>query len=144
MTVTPPGADPAYGAAPQPTGGLIQADPGGAPISTGGRRFAAFLLEILLSIVTLGIGWLIWSLIVWGDGKTPAKALMGMRVVNSETGQVATWGTMALREVVGKWILGNVTFGITTVVGGIMILGESRQAIWDKIATTVVVDEVDR
>lgn len=139
MTAIPPGPDPVHGV--PVTGGLVPPSQVAAPRSSAGRRFGAFLLEVLLSIVTLGIGWLIWSLIVWADGRTPAKALMGMRVVRSDTGEVASWGTMALREVVGKWILGNLTFGVTTIVGGLMILGESREAIWDKIATTVVVDE---
>jgi uncharacterized RDD family membrane protein YckC len=134
MSTTPPGADPAYGA-PAPPGGPVN-----APLSSAGKRFGGYLLESLLLIVTLFIGWLIWSLIVWGKGQTPAKQLLGMRCVDVNTGQIAGWGTMALRELVGKVILGNVTFGITTLVSAFMILGESRQGIWDKIASTVVVD----
>jgi uncharacterized RDD family membrane protein YckC len=141
MSATPPGTDPAYGE-PSPTGGMVQSGPVGAPLSSAGKRFGAYLLEALLYIVTLGIGWLIWSLIIWGNGQTPAKALLKMRVVRTDTGQVATWGTMALRELVGKWLIGTVTLGITTLVSCFMILGESRQGVWDKVASTVVVDEI--
>ncbi len=107
-----------------------------------GRRFLAYLLEGLLVVVTLFIGWLIWSLIVWGDGKTPAKQVMGMRCVKTDTGRSATWGTMFLREIVGKGVLGAITFGITTVVSIFMILfGPERRGVWDHVAGTVVVDD---
>ena len=116
---------------------------GGAPLSSSGKRFGAFLLEVVLSVVTLGVGWLIWSVIVWSKGQTPAKALLGMRCVRTDTGRVATWGTMALRELVGKALLGSVTFGITNLVSCFMILGAAHQGVWDKVATTVVVDDPD-
>jgi uncharacterized RDD family membrane protein YckC len=140
MSTTPPGTGPAYGTPPPPA-----AEPYPAtyapPLSSAGKRFGAYLLEALLIIVTLFIGWLVWSLIVWGRGLTPAKQLLKMQCVDANTGQVAGWGTMALRELVGKVLLGNVTFGITTIIGGVMVLTDDRrQAIWDKIATTVVVD----
>jgi uncharacterized RDD family membrane protein YckC len=52
----------------------------------------------VLAVITLGIGWLIWSLIVWGEGQTPAKKILKIRVRHFETGAVATWGHMAVRE----------------------------------------------
>jgi hypothetical protein len=52
----------------------------------------------VLAFFTAGIGWLIWSLIVWGDGQTPAKKILKLRTRNAETGTVATWGHMAVRE----------------------------------------------
>jgi uncharacterized RDD family membrane protein YckC len=113
-----------------------------APLVSNGKRFGAFLLEGVLAVVTLGIGWLIWALIVWRHGQTPAKQLLSMRCVYVDTNEAATWGTMALREIVGKAILGNLTASITTIVSAFMILfGEKRQGIWDLIARTIVVDE---
>jgi uncharacterized RDD family membrane protein YckC len=114
-----------------------------APLSSSGKRFGAWLLDGLLIVVTLVIGWLVWSLVVWAKGQTPAKSLLGMRCIRTDTGRGAT--TMALRELGGKVILGNLTFGITTIVSGIMILadGERHQAIWDKMVSTVVVDDPD-
>lgn len=112
------------------------------PLVSNGKRFGAYLLEAVLMIVTLFIGWLIWWIIAWGKGQTPAKQVLKMRCIDADTGQVATFGQMALREVVGKILLGNITFGITTLIGGIMILTDDRrQAIWDKIGKTVVVED---
>lgn len=113
-----------------------------APLTGLGRRFGAFVLDLLLSIVLLGIGWLIWSLVIWTKGQSPGKALLGIRVLKADTGRSASWGTMVLRELVGKWLLGSVTGGITTIVSIVMILtGDTRQGLWDKIAGTTVVDD---
>jgi uncharacterized RDD family membrane protein YckC len=111
------------------------------PLSTGGRRIGSYFLDGVLAIVTLGIGWLIWSMVVWGKGQSPAKSLMKMRVVRLDTNKAASWGQMALRELVGKSILGSITFGITYIVSIFMILGDSRQGVWDKVANTTVVDD---
>jgi uncharacterized RDD family membrane protein YckC len=139
---TPPAAPPPRAEAPAGTAGVASGIGVAPPLVTNGKRFGAYLLESVLGFITLGIGWLIWALIVWRDGLTPAKQLLGMRCVNADSGEAATWGTMALREIVGKGILGSITFGITTIVSAFMILfGEKRQGIWDLIATTVVVDE---
>lgn len=116
----------------------------GCPVASNGVRFGAYLLDAILAGVTLVIGWFIWSLIVWGKGQTPAKSLLGLRCVRTDTQRAATWGQMALREIVGKGIIGSVTFGITTLVSCFMILGTSRQGIWDKIATTVVVSDPNK
>jgi uncharacterized RDD family membrane protein YckC len=115
---------------------------GGAPLASNGKRFGSYLLDGLLAVVTLFIGWLIWSVIIWEKGETPAKALLGLRCVDTTTGRPATRGTMALRELVYKGILGSVTGGITTIVSAFMILlTDSREGIWDKIAKTAVVED---
>ncbi|MDQ6697220.1 MAG: hypothetical protein M3Z46_07150, partial [Actinomycetota bacterium] len=58
-----PMVPPAFGPRPQ-------TNVGGAPRSSVGKRFGGYLLEGLLLVVTLGLGWLIWSLIVWNKGQT--------------------------------------------------------------------------
>jgi hypothetical protein len=40
----------------------------------------------------LEIGWLIWSLIVWGQGQTPGKQILKMRVYDKTTSKPAKWG----------------------------------------------------
>jgi uncharacterized RDD family membrane protein YckC len=116
--------------------------PPGFTLSSGGKRFGAYLLNGLLFVVTLGIGWIIWAIILWGHGQTPAMQLLHMRIYDLNTGRGASWGPMALRNLVGFHLLGNITCGITTLVGGIMILSDvRRQAIWDKIANTVVLED---
>jgi hypothetical protein len=66
-----------------------------------------------------------------------------MRCVRTGDGRSASWGTMALREWVGKGLLGSITFGITTLVSCFMVLGDPRQTVWDRVASTVVVDDPD-
>ena len=43
-------------------------------LSSRGQRFGAFLLEIPLAIITLGIGYLIWALIVYSEGRLPPNS----------------------------------------------------------------------
>jgi uncharacterized RDD family membrane protein YckC len=133
----PPPGDFASPPAPTPAGA-----PGALQLSTPGKRFGAMLLEGLLFVVTLGIGWFVWWIIAWGKGQTPAKQVLKMRVVKLDENRVATMGEMALRELVGKGLLSNITFGISTIVGGIMLLtDDNNQALWDKIAATTVVED---
>jgi uncharacterized RDD family membrane protein YckC len=115
---------------------------GGAPLTSNGKRLGSYLLEGVLIAVTLLFGWFVWSLFTWRNGQTPAKALLGMRCLKAESGTCATWGTMFLREIVGKGLIAIFTLGITTIISYFTILfGASRQSIWDKVAGTVVVDD---
>jgi uncharacterized RDD family membrane protein YckC len=102
-------------------------------------RLGAAILDVILFFVTLGIGWIIWSVFAWQKGRTPGKALCGLTVVNSRTNQTATFGQMVLREVLAKCVLSWLTNGITTFIGGAMVLAPKRQALWDLVASTTVV-----
>jgi uncharacterized RDD family membrane protein YckC len=82
---------------PQPLPGEGSAG-GGFRYASFQHRLGAYALDAVLAVLTLGIGWLIWSLIVWGEGQTPAKKILKIRVRHFETGAVATWGHMAVRE----------------------------------------------
>jgi len=113
--------------------------PDGVVLASVGRRIGAWFLSIVLSIVTLGIGYAIWGLIVWGRGTTPALQVLGMRCWKPETGRPATWGTMALREIVGRFvegILGVVTMLVSLIL---MLTNAERRCLHDMIASTVVV-----
>ena len=117
-----------------PESGLLL--PQGIPLASVGRRIGAYFLAIPLIIVTLGIGYLIWGLIVWGRGQTPALQVLGMRTWHPESRQVPGFGRMALREIVGGivegiWIIGLISFIM-------MVTGRERKAIHDHIAGTVV------
>src|SRR5258707_1229902 len=80
VAVVPPGMyfDPASGLAL----------PQGVQLASSGRRIGAFFLAIPLAIVTLGIGYAIWGLIVWANGQTPALQVLGMRCWRPEDGRV--------------------------------------------------------
>jgi uncharacterized RDD family membrane protein YckC len=82
------------------------------------HRLGAYALDAVLAVLTLGIGWLIWSLVVWGEGQTPAKKILKIRVRHFETGSVVTWGHMAIREFLVPLTVGiaaNLTFGFVAV-----------------------------
>jgi uncharacterized RDD family membrane protein YckC len=152
----PPGA--AYPPPPPPAGyGYGQAPPGmyfdqgsglilpqGVELASVGRRIGAWFLAIPLLIVTLGIGYVIWGLIVWGRGQTPALQVLGMRCWRPETGRPAGWWWMALRETVGRFAEGILSI-ITLLVSFILMLTrKERQSIHDLIAGTVVVHDPNR
>jgi hypothetical protein len=146
--------NPVSGGALQPYAPVVPVpygQPYGAPAYPGvsddrlvgpGARLGAVLLDVLLAMVTLWIGWLIWALITWSDGQTPAKKLLGHVVVDANTGQQFDWGRMALREFVIKGMLGGllntVTIGIYSLVDAFMVFGNRNQTLHDKMSTSVV------
>lgn len=107
--------------------------------ASAGVRFWAAILDGLLMLVTLFVGWVIWSIFAWQKGQTPAKQLMGLKVVHARTGQTASFGQMLLREVVVKILLGSFTQGLSGLIGAAMVLRPNRQALWDMVASTAVI-----
>jgi hypothetical protein len=105
------------------------------------RRARSLVLEVALAVVTLGVGWLAWSAFLWRRGQTPAKSLMRMRCIDTRTGAAAGAATMATREFGLKWLLGLATLGLTLMTGGLVALGERHEAMWDKAARTIVIDD---
>ena len=74
------------------------------------HRLAGYALDIGLSFVTLQIGWLVWSLVVWGNGQTPAKQILKMRVYSSDRNSPASWGHMAIRQYLLPVVPGAIVF----------------------------------
>jgi uncharacterized RDD family membrane protein YckC len=112
-------------------------------LSSPWRRLGGHLLEGLLILLTLLIGWLVWSIIVWGRGQTPAKQLLGMRVLSRETLTSARRGRMFAREIPCKWIIE--LFASITIVGFVvyfwLLWDNARQELWDKMVVTIVVND---
>jgi uncharacterized RDD family membrane protein YckC len=117
--------------------------PGGVELASVGRRIGAFFLAFPLAIVTLGIGYIIWGVIVWARGQTPALQVLGMRCWRPETGRVAGWGWMALREIVGRFIEG-IIFIIALVSFVLMAASRERRSLHDLIAGTVVLRDPNK
>jgi uncharacterized RDD family membrane protein YckC len=147
----PPAPDYGYGQAgiPMPPGMYYDPDsqlavPNGTTLASHGRRIGAYFLAIPLSIVTLFIGYAIWGLIVWGRGQTPALQVLGMRCWKLDHGRRADWGDMALREIVGRFIIeGIVPFA--GLVSFIMFLAtKQRRAIHDYVGGTVVLHDPNK
>jgi uncharacterized RDD family membrane protein YckC len=107
-----------------------------------GVRLWATVLDGLLFIVTCGIGWLIWDIVLWQQSTSPAKKMLNLKIVDINTGAPASMQQMLLREVLGKIILSTVTSGVSTLIGAVLILVvPGRQGVWDYISKTTVVRE---
>jgi len=116
--------------------------PEGVQLASAGRRIGAYLLALPLAVVTLGIGYIIWGLVAWAKGQTPALQVLGMRCWRSEPGRVASWSTMALRETIG--ILVDDILGITLLVSFLLMLTRpDRRTLHDLVAGTIVVHDPD-
>jgi uncharacterized RDD family membrane protein YckC len=95
----------------------------------------------LLFVVTCGIGWLIWDIVLWQKSTSPAKKMLNLKIVDINTGAPASMVQMLLREGLGKIVLSAIT-GIVGIVSAILILVvPSRQGVWDYISKTTVVRE---
>jgi uncharacterized RDD family membrane protein YckC len=117
--------------------------PVGVELASVGRRIGAFFLAFPLAIVTLGIGYVIWGVIVWARGQTPALQVLGMRCWRPETGRVAGWGWMALREIVGRFIE-SIIFLIALASFILMAASRERRSLHDLIAGTVVLRDLNK
>ena len=147
----PPPPPPPLGNMPPPGEGTGPAAatplPQSVVVSSVGRRLGGYLLDLLLVVVTLVVGWIIWSLVVWGRSTSPGKQLLGMKCIKKDTGLRANYGSMVLREFVGKYLLvtvllGSICFGIGALVLNFMLVWDKdRQELWDKMANTIVVDD---
>lgn len=118
--------------------------PNGTQLAPVGRRIGAWFLAIALSIVTLGIGYVVWGLIIWPRGQTPALQVLGMRCWRPETNRVAGFWWMALREIVGRFvegILGIITLLVSFIL---MLTSRERKCLHDKIAGTIVLHDPNK
>jgi uncharacterized RDD family membrane protein YckC len=120
----------------------VEGIPVGITLTSPGKRFGALLLDGVLAIATLGIGWAIWSLFVYGRGQTPAKQLLGMRCITLATSCHAGWGRTFMRELCKGLIR---AIAVMTLVGLVaelwLIWDRDNQQLWDKVVGTVVVDD---
>lgn len=114
-------------------------------LATPTARLLALLLEVVLAIVTLGIGWIVWSLVVWGRGTTPAKSLLRQRIVERRTGRTATWSRMAVRQLLVGGLLSIVlsaaTFYVYYLVDALFVLAPERRRLTDRLAGTLVLQD---
>ena len=88
------------------------------------HRLGGYFLDLGLALLTLGVGWIIWSLFAWRNGQTPAKQILKMRVVAEESRNNATWKHMAIRQLlipltfaIPSWILNQVGDNSPVVTG---------------------------
>ena len=112
---------------------------------TYNRRFwGSYILEGLLFVVTLVIGWYIWMIFTSKTGQTPAKRILNIYVINVETGRNIGRGDAWIREVLIKQlafgVLSSITSGLSSLADGIWVfVDKDRQALHDKLLKQVVV-----
>jgi uncharacterized RDD family membrane protein YckC len=124
--------------------GQVEDLPVGVRLSSPAKRFAGHMLELGLIIVTAGVGWIVWSFVVYARAQTPAKQLLNMRVMRVDTRERAGWLRMFAREWLAKpalGILGGLTAGIAYFW---MVWDKRNQELWDKVVDTIVVDDPER
>jgi uncharacterized RDD family membrane protein YckC len=118
--------------------------PQGTALASVGRRIGAYFLAIPLFIVTLGIGYIIWGLVLWGRGTSPALSVLGMRVWRPAENRPATWGVMALRDIIGRIVDGILSF-ITGLISFILFVStKEHRALHDMVAGTVVLHDPNK
>jgi uncharacterized RDD family membrane protein YckC len=133
----PPPSTPAVAAAAT-TSGL----PAGVTTVSPWGRLGAYLLEVILAIITLGIGWLIWAAMIGGTGQTPAKRLLNQRVIGADSLRPVGLGKMF-------WVRGLLagivaSFAITFTIGILLFMpfwDRRNQNLWDKVSNTYVVSD---
>jgi uncharacterized RDD family membrane protein YckC len=113
--------------------------PEGVRLASLGQLIASFCLAISLFVVTLGVGYIIWAVAIWGQGHTPAQQLMRLRCWLTETGRVASREDMAVRQVLGLAFGGQLLIGVW-----LMLFSRAHKSLGDYLAGTVVVHDPDR
>lgn len=125
-----------------PDSGLVI--PEGVGLASHGRRIGAYFLAVPLMIITLGIGYVIWGLIVWTKGTTPALQVLGMRVYHPDQRKVAGFGRMALREIVGRLVESILAF-VTAIISFFLFLTRpDRRTLHDLVAGTIVLYDPEK
>jgi uncharacterized RDD family membrane protein YckC len=100
---------------------------------------------LLASLVMLAVGFLWEAVLTKAKGGTPMKLAFGMRVVRADDGRditwsqsVMRWGTVAIWSVIP--ILSLFVPLVLVIVSLVFIFTKPlRQAVWDRVAKTVVV-----
>lgn len=114
--------------------------PAGVREAGAGLRFLAYLLEGILLLLTLFVGWIIWAIIVSGKGQTPAKQVLKLRVIDAQSSKALGFARMFF---VRGFIAGLVSSILASLTLGIILLmplwTKRKQNIWDFVSSSVVV-----
>jgi uncharacterized RDD family membrane protein YckC len=105
------------------------------PQASIGQRVAAGALELLLFGVCLGVGWLLWWIVLWDHGTTPAKSVLKLRVVRLDGTTPSTW-RMAAHELLAKGLL-----PLILVTSAVALVDDRRRSLWDQATGLVVISD---
>jgi hypothetical protein len=107
------------------------------------RRVSAWVLDLALFAVTLGIGWSLWVWRDWARRTTPGKSLLGLTVFDTDTRRPAPaigWRWRALVYQVVVVLLGVVTLGLGWLYCVGAALGANRRTVYDEWSHAVVLE----
>lgn len=107
--------------------------PDGVLFASRRRVAAAWFLGLLLFIVTLGIGYITWSLFAWREGRSPAQRILGLRCWLPGPRQVAGRKQMAVRQITGFCLNGELLAGFF-----IWLISKNLRSVGDVFAGTVI------
>jgi uncharacterized RDD family membrane protein YckC len=118
-----------------PFDGVYVLDTEGTVIMAGrGERLLGWLVNALILVFTLGIGWIIWWFIVAPRGQNPGKAIVGIRVIRTNGDAVRTGG-MFVRGLAGL-LAGLIPFYLDELW---LLWDRDAQTLHDKLVNTVAV-----
>jgi uncharacterized RDD family membrane protein YckC len=112
--------------------------PQGVRLASQGQVATAWLLGSLLFIGTLGIGYIIWSLYSWRQGRSPAQRMLNLRCWLPDVSQVAGWEDVATRQALGFCLNGQLLSGFF-----IWLTSKDARSTGDLLAGTVVLYDPD-
>jgi uncharacterized RDD family membrane protein YckC len=132
--------------------GCLEVGPGKPrpPAASLVSRAEALALTGLLMVVTLGVGWIAWSIIEWRHGRTASYRLTGLRVVRRSDAKPIGLGLSVLRNGICCLLLIIPTVIVCAFVAFAFVMGasppsgllrEPRNAPWDLLTKTIVIDE---
>jgi len=112
--------------------------PQGVRAASRGRVAAAWFLGFLLFCVTAGIGYVTWSLFTWGQGRSPAQRMLGLRCWLPQPHRVAGRAQTAVRQTTGFLLNGQLLSGFF-----IWLTSKDRRSVGDFFAGTVLLHDPD-
>jgi uncharacterized RDD family membrane protein YckC len=122
----------------------------GLPGAGFGVRIKALALTACLVLATLGVGWMVWSLLEWRHGSTAGYRLTGLRVVRRSDGAPIGLARSVVRNLLLCTVLLIPTVLACAVTAFAFVMGASppndllskpRNAPWDRLSGTSVVQE---
>jgi hypothetical protein len=122
---------------------------GNEPEASFGKRLEALALAPLLCVVTLGIGWMVWCVFEWRNGRTPSYRVLRLHVVRLSDGQPIRLGRSIVRSGICCLLLVP-TIVVCAIIGISFVFGASapdnlfrdpRRAPWDHFTSTKVTSE---
>ena len=107
---------------------------------SGWTRFGSWLLERVLMIVTLGIGWIIWAITLRGTGQTPAKKMMNLTIWDLETNAPMTLERMIIMRGLAGGLFAGFALPLTLYVLAFMpFWDKNNRDLHDKVSRSSVI-----